>query len=305
MASVATSMVMKTMGAPSPSERTKEAAVYLGLGVGGVASICAVALDAVVLSGSPAAAVFVMAGVCVANIPYTAYKEHHITKLPGLRQLNNSLMGDAQRLESAVDVLGQEIDELKPEAERAAGVRGQLDKISAEQGRNVDALVQLCKENARTIAEMKDHMRERIVQDVLKIVLSSDRDNDGVFSKQETKMLFLKINMQLQEDGVQLDQEKFLKVMSKNPTVAQTIKIVQHLIPSLNEGDDDGVETNPEEEDDFDMFRATGDGAPSPGVVGGGPALGSLGRRGGAGARRSGLVSQKTFHNKGHLPAVV
>ena len=62
--------------------------------------------------------VFVMAGVCVTNAPYAAFKEHRIVKLPALRSLNNKLRDDANRLEDDVDKLSEEIDRLEPEAER-------------------------------------------------------------------------------------------------------------------------------------------------------------------------------------------
>lgn len=50
-------------------------AVSVGLVVGAVASGGAMAI-------APAVAVFVMGGVAIANIPYSAYKEIGIMKLP-------------------------------------------------------------------------------------------------------------------------------------------------------------------------------------------------------------------------------
>ena len=44
--------------------------------VGAAASVASMVL-------SPAVAVFIMAGVCIANVPYAAYKEIKIVKFPG------------------------------------------------------------------------------------------------------------------------------------------------------------------------------------------------------------------------------
>jgi len=77
-----------------------------------------VAVSALACIASPVVMVFVMAGVCVANAPYSAFKEHRIVKLPTLRSLNNRLRDDANRLEAEIDVLSGEIDALEPEVSR-------------------------------------------------------------------------------------------------------------------------------------------------------------------------------------------
>ena len=59
-------------------------------------------------------------------------------------------------------------------------------------------------------------MRDRVIQDVVSIVVSSDKNRDGRFSKVETKMLVLRIRLQLQEYGVEFDENKFYKFMSKS-----------------------------------------------------------------------------------------
>lgn len=305
---------MATLMKIAGSDKAKATAVYLGLAVGVVASLGAVVMSAVNLAGAAAGAVYVMAGVCMANVPYAAHKETRIAKLPGLRLLNNTLRADAQRLEVGVDTLEKSIDELTPQAKRAGGVKEELERITATQGGNVDKLVALCKENARTIAEMKENLRQRIVQDVLKIVLDSDRDGDSVFSPKETNLLFLKMDTQLKQDGILLDEEKFRRVISKNPTVTEVFRIVQRLVPSLNEGDDDGLD--PEEEEDYDMFRVADNGV-NKGSLGGYGRQGSLSSKGSARSkgksRRGGLASgsQKAFRDTmpgpgiGLLPSVV
>ena len=87
----------------------------------------------------------------------------------------------------------------------------------------------------------------------------SDKNNDGRFCKVETKMLVLKISLQLQEYGVEFDEAKFYKVMSVDPTVTRTLTIVKRLVPSLND-DEDSVssgEDDDEENDAYDMFHMT------------------------------------------------
>lgn len=265
----AESSVWSVQVKPSGPEMIKTAAASLGLMVGAAASVASMVV-------SPAVAVFVMAGVCIANVPYAAYKEFRIVKLPALRTLNNRLRQEANKLESGVDELEIEIDRLQPEAQRAFVVEEELSLIAADQNYNVDKFVELVKENGIILNEMRHNLRQRIVQDIFKIVMMSDKNNDGRFCRVETKMLVLKISLQLQEYGVEFDESKFYKVMSVDPTVAQTLAIVKRLIPQLNEdedidegGDDLRGEDDDHDEDVYDMFHLAGEGSFSGSLVGG------------------------------------
>lgn len=235
--------------------------VNVGLiaGVGGSAA-------AMVLS--PALMVFISGGICIANCPYAFYKEKELTKIPTLRSMNNKLREDANRLEENVDELSSEIDILEPEADRAAKIEGQLREIADQQQVNVDRLVELVKENEIVLVEMRvssvksierylqfkmfilqitvpltccnyslnqscqDNLRKRIVQDIIHIVVKSDKDNDQKIDKQEAKELALKIRLQLQEYDVEFDSQKFIKVIAKDPSVPGVIAIVQKLLPA-------------------------------------------------------------------------
>jgi len=123
-------------------------------------------------------------------------------KIPSLRAMNNKLREDANNLGDAIDELSEEIDLLEPEADRAAEVTGQLQAIANAQQVNVDKLVELVKENEEILAKMRDNLRQRIVQDIITIVIKSDSDNDQIIDKSEAKTLALRIRIQLQEYGV-------------------------------------------------------------------------------------------------------
>ncbi|KAL7542326.1 hypothetical protein ACHAXR_013309 [Thalassiosira sp. AJA248-18] len=249
-----------------------------------------------------------------------------------LRHLNNKLREEADQLEKDVDELSEEIGLLQPEAERIYPIRPtavfglatttlcqvvsniipyvtrlvhldrranvieeELRDIVGEQHGNVDKMVGLARENEWILDQMQDNLRQRIVQDVLKIVMMSDVNNDGRFCKVETKMLCLKISLQLQEYGVEFDEGKFYRVMSGDPSVAKTISIVKRLIPSLNENEDDSIQSEGEDEDDdtWNMFQMSSQVS---GLSGCSDYGGSEEGGGGSPRGRSlSIVKQKTF----------
>lgn len=247
-----------------PLQKLKTFLVYIGVSVGCVASVGAMVL-------SPAIAIFVMGGICIANAPYALFKERQMDKIPSLRAMNNKLREDANNLEDAVDDLSEEIDLLEPEADRAASVEEELRGIAEKQEVNVNKLVELVKENEIILAKMRDNLRQRIVQDIITIVVKSDRDNDQTIDKSEAKTLALRIRLSLQEYGVQFDSDKFLKAIGSNPSVPGVIAIVQKLLPkaesavddgsSVGSGTDDEYDSEDDDDDDdiYDMFYMADD----------------------------------------------
>jgi len=152
-------------------------------------------------------------------------------------------------------MLSDEIDLLEPEADRAAAVEEELRGIADKQKFNVDKLVDLVKENGEILEKMKDNLRHRIAQDVIRIVVNSDRDGDNSISRTEAKTLSLQIKLQLETYGVEFDVDKFIKVVGSSPTVSSVIAIVQKLLLPTEEG-----ENGDEEEDDvYDMFHVQDD----------------------------------------------
>ncbi|KAL7548014.1 hypothetical protein ACHAWF_011288 [Thalassiosira exigua] len=242
----------------TPMQKLKSLVVYVGLG-GGVAA-CAAAM---VLT--PAIPIFVMGGICIANAPYSAIKERQILKTPSLRGMNNKLREDANNLGDEVDNLAEEIVKFNYNSERAAKCEEQLRGIVGEQQANVNKLVELVKENEIILSKMRDNLRQRIVQDMITIVVKSDKDNDQQIDRSEAKTLALRIRLSLQEYGVVFDSEKFLKAIGENATVQGVIAIVQKLLPSekpkkeTHDGDSDSdsdFDSDSDSDDDsvFDMF---------------------------------------------------
>ena len=219
----------------------------------------------------------------------------------------------------------------------------ELRGIAERQEVNVNKLVELVKENGEILAKMRvreynivlfylyvfytlyisnmihtaplhnpshenqDNLRQRIVQDIITIVVKSDRDNDQTIDKSEAKTLALRIRLSLQEYGVQFDSDKFLKAIGDNPSVPGVIAIVQKLLPKPETGDDESADSDydsddegydSDEDDIYDMFYMDDDAARASCTEGG--VSGSSGRRLSLMTcdkkkppRRASLVSQK------------
>jgi len=254
----------------TPQQIALSLLVYAGLTGGAAMSVAAMVL-------APMTAIFAMGLLCVANAPYAAVKEWQIGRGPGIiRDMNVKLQEVATRLEEEVTVLGEEVDVLGPEAERAWQAEEQLRSRAAAQGVSATKLVGLVKENAAILVKMRDNLRQRVVQDIIHIVLRSDEDHDGFVNAREAKILALMIRVELAAYDVLFDDNKFLAAIvschsscpKDHTSVTRIIATVSRILPKEQRsgdrngnGDDD--EEDGEDIDMYDMFHMAEEGAPA------------------------------------------
>lgn len=118
----------------------------------------------------------------------------------------------------------------------------------------------------------QENLRQRIIQDVIRTVVTSDRDGDQKFDRVEAKLLALKIKVKLEVYGIYFDEDKFLQAIALKPSFAGAIAVVKKLLPeeyqehgddsdynrtrsySSSQYDDDSLD----EDDIYDMFYVSG-----------------------------------------------
>jgi len=206
---------------------------------------------------SPAIIVYAAGGICILNTPMVVYKEHKISTIPTLRKSIQIMRQLANKLADRIDSLEREIDVLQIEAGRFDEVNEELSAISKKQGYNVDSIVKLVNENEEILDAMKGNVRQKVLQDVISIVVRSYRNNDMTIDRVEAKLLALKISVKLEVYGIVFDEEKFLHAVSLKPSLHGIISIVKKLLPRENgEGAVEEFVCDEDSDDDdiYDMF---------------------------------------------------
>jgi hypothetical protein len=188
-----------------------------------------------------------------------------------------------------VDALHEEIDILKPEAERyvpfplpprnyfcartsnlvivhtyrTAEVEDNLRLLTSKQNVNVDKLIELVRENNEILSKMRTNLQQRIAQDIITLILKSDKDNDSTIDRFESKILALRIRLHLQEYGVEFDAAKFMIAIRKDPSVKGVMSLAMKLLDHGDGGSDNEGEQTKNDDDIFDMFYLASDDSDS------------------------------------------
>ena len=72
----------------------------------------------------------------------------------------------------------------------------------------------------------QENLRQKVIQDVIMIVIQSEKYSHKIIDRVEAKLLALKISVKLEAYGVTFDEDKFLQAVALNPTllgVASTV----------------------------------------------------------------------------------
>ena len=133
---------------------------------------------------------------------------------------------------------------------RYSGVETQLHQIALSQSTSIGAIVGLVKENEETLDLMRDNLRQKVIEDIVGILLKHDSSTQRI-DKVEAQLLSLKITVKLEAYGVSFNEAKFLQAVALNPTVAGVIGTTKRLLPldETNVYDDELFES-----DLYDMF---------------------------------------------------
>lgn len=212
-----------------------------------LASFVYVAITPLFVTTAGTVSVGIAGGVCLLTAPTVLHKEWRLSKLPTIRRRINELRESAQHFKRGVDFLSEERSELELEVQSLQEGNAALEQIiRVEMGGNVDELVRLVQENHKILREMKDLLRQAVVQAVVKIVIQSDLDKSGIISKKEAQILAARLEISLQVYGIVFDTKKFLKVVGLSPSLPSVMRIVKRLLP-----DEDEDQQHPERQSEF------------------------------------------------------
>ena len=113
---------------------------------------------------------------------------------------------DVNRLQGENDQLTAHNDELARQVEGIKDVEQSLNNVLSVQGGNSATFIEKVKENQLVLDQIKKNLEAKITQDILSVVMRSDRDEDFRIDPEEVDVLVLRLKS---AQGVKLDEQRF------------------------------------------------------------------------------------------------
>lgn len=125
---------------------------------------------------------------------------------------HNKLRAEVNRLQDENSELKKQNDRLEESEKKLKETEAKLQEITVLQGKNVDELVRQVQEWKKIQAEVKKSLEAKIMQNLMDVVLRSDRDQDNLIDPEEVDGLMLRLK---QIEGVEFSETNFKKALNK------------------------------------------------------------------------------------------
>jgi uncharacterized protein YhaN len=147
-------------------------------------------------------------------------------------------------LSEQVDRLGQEnnrlhdtVVDLSATVDRLEDVEQALDAITQQQGMSIEALEEQVRDNRDILSRMRSGLKSNILQNLLQVVIRSDKDGSMTVGEHEIDELMVKLE---EIDGVTVNEEPFKKlVLESEGSLESIMSVIKSL---MNDTEFDGDE---------------------------------------------------------------
>jgi len=171
--------------------------------------------------------------------PYVVYQRNKIGKMDTMTNLQNDLRHKVNALKSENNKLTNTVSELEESTDRLKDVTSSFDTIVQESKHNAESLLYLVKESKTVQSDMEEILKQRLIRDVLSLLLQADREGDFTLDENEMEVLIIRMHM---VPGIDFKEERFRRKLklTKDHSINTIFQIFQNLIDG-NPDDDDAL----------------------------------------------------------------
>ncbi|KAL7545952.1 hypothetical protein ACHAWF_009315 [Thalassiosira exigua] len=174
--------------------------------------------------------VYIMGGLCLFNSLIMIWNEKSfLFTLPTSRGEALEVLATRKRLEGEITALTREIDSLERTAARREEAKMKLEGIVKAQSSSVDEIVQLVRDNEEILDCIREKMREKVVEDVIRAIMSH-HNGSRVFDHKSAKSLARKVQVAVEGHGIVFNEDKFIHALAMNATLLGAVCTVKKIL---------------------------------------------------------------------------
>lgn len=139
-------------------------------------------------------------------------RQIEMSKSGSLRDVQNLMRDEVNRLTQENNVLSSNVTELSGEVDRVEVLEGELREIATKGQTQVDELVRLVAENAETMRQQVKCIKAEVAEQILTSILRTDKDGDLQITDREVDILVMRLKHQ---EGVEIEEQALRRELAK------------------------------------------------------------------------------------------
>jgi hypothetical protein len=128
-----------------------------------------------------------------------------------LQETERAVQAQVDKLSMENKRLSTSIDQLSGSVDHLTDIRQALSVITNTQGQSIDAFRNQVEQNKQTLKQMKSNHKAAVLQNIMSVVLRSDKDGDLVMDESEVEGLLTKLQRM---NGVTIREDRFRAALS-------------------------------------------------------------------------------------------
>lgn len=194
---------------------------------GGIAG-ASVATSVAAMVIQPVNIVFAAGGLSCVIGPYAYWQQRRLTDVIALQETHKALSEQVDRLGKENKRLHETVVELSDTVDRLEDVEQALDVITQTQGQSIAAFEEQVKDNKEILAKMQSNLKANVLQNLLQVVIRSDKDENMTIEEHEIGDL---INRIKRINGVEVHEDKLRERITKSGGSLQCVMdIIRNLM---------------------------------------------------------------------------
>lgn len=197
--------------------------------VSGTVALIAVGTSVTAMILNPMTPVFVAGALSSVIGPYAYYQQTKLTDILALKETHDAVKQEVDRLQAENMRLNETVGELSDTLDKLEDVEQALDVITQTQGQSVSAFAEQVKENQSILGQMQKNLRANLLQNLLQVVIRSDRDDDLQIDEREVDDLLAKMQ---KINGVEVREDKLKAAIlsSGGGDIANVMDVIKNLM---------------------------------------------------------------------------
>uniref|UniRef100_A0A6U3TQ87 Uncharacterized protein n=1 Tax=Skeletonema marinoi TaxID=267567 RepID=A0A6U3TQ87_9STRA len=160
--------------------------------------------------------------------PYAYWQQRRLTDVIALQETHKALSEQVDRLGKENQRLHETVVELSDTVDRLEDVEQALDVITQTQGQSIAAFEDQVKDNKEILAKMQSNLKANVLQNLLQVVIRSDKDENMTIEEHEIGDL---INRIKRINGVEVHEDKLRERITKSGGSLQCVMdIIRNLM---------------------------------------------------------------------------
>ena len=152
-------------------------------------------------------------------------QQRDLKRFGSLRKQNNELRKTANTLTLERERLLRTLDRMDLISSDLHHIPQALHKIS--RNKNVDRFLEVLEEREQLQEKMRENISQAVVQEIMRVVVRSDRDGDWTLKPTEIETLIVRLGF---VDGIEVDQRRLRRMLMNEPSLSCVIKVIRSLL---------------------------------------------------------------------------